>query len=77
MKSRTFYQKWMDEHQTKLPNYMDNPEVYDNKGILKNVAPKLHNKIIDGRKNKISSKINRETNRKSKIIEKIKNRGVI
>jgi len=38
------------EHQKKLADYMNNPDAFDNQGLLKNApTPEIRQKIIDGR----------------------------
>jgi len=38
------------EHQKKLADYMNNPDAFDNQGVLKNApTPEIRQKIIDGR----------------------------
>jgi hypothetical protein len=67
----------IDEHQKKLQNYIDNPDAYDNKSILKNADPELRNKIIEGRKKSLQKQIDKQMGELNKIEEELKNRGVI
>jgi hypothetical protein len=43
-------QRNVEEHQDKLARYRENPDAYDNQGILKNApTPEIRQRIIDGR----------------------------
>jgi hypothetical protein len=43
-------QRNVEEHQDKLAKYRENPDAYDNQGILKNApTPEIRQRIIDGR----------------------------
>ena len=48
-KSRESYENLINQHEAKLEAYKKNPDLYDNKGLLQNVAPVLRDKIIQGR----------------------------
>lgn len=43
-----------------MNDYIENPDLYDNKGILKNVDEELRNKIINGRINALLKQIKKQ-----------------
>lgn len=53
IKSKQSYEKLIKEHEKKLKDYIENPDLYDNKGLLKNAEKELRKKIINGRVNSL------------------------
>ena len=49
LKSKKSYEKLIQEHKKKLDDYINNPDYYDNKGLLKNTSLDRREKIIKGR----------------------------
>ena len=72
LKSKVSYKKLIQEHKTKLKDYIKNPDAYDNKGILKNVTPEIRQKIIEGRKNALTKQILKQQRELEKIMELLK-----
>ena len=61
LKSRAPHEKLIKEHQTKLADYIKNPDACDNLGLLKKVSPDIRQKIIAGRVKELNSQITRQT----------------
>lgn len=73
MKSKQSYEQLIQEHKSKLEEYIRNPEAFDNKGILKNApTPEIRQKIIDGRINQLQKQINKQQGELNKINELLK-----
>lgn len=68
-KSKSSYEKLIAEHEKKLSDYQENPDLYDNKGILKNADEELRNKIINGRINALLKQIKKQKGELRKIIK--------
>lgn len=52
-------QRNVEEHEHKLTKYRENPDAYDNQGILKNApTPEIRQRIIDGRIRHLETEIN-------------------
>ncbi|GBF32467.1 cell wall-associated protein [Desulfocucumis palustris] len=72
-KSKSSYEKLIQEHKVKLNNYIKNPDAYDNKGILKNVpSPDVRQKIINGRIKQLKDQINKQQSELDKINKLLK-----
>ena len=50
----------MQEHKAKLDDYIKNPDIHDNKNLLKNVSQEVKQKIIDGRIKVLRQQIERQ-----------------
>lgn len=50
-----------------MNDYIENPDLYDNKGILKNVDEELRNKIINGRINALLKQIKKQKGELKKL----------
>ena len=47
----------IEEHKRKLADYLNDPDAYDNKGILKNASPEIRQRIIEGRARHLQGEI--------------------
>ena len=74
-KSRESYENLINQHEAKLEAYKKNPDLYDNKGLLQNVAPVLRDKIIQGRIKALQKQIAKQKGELAKIIELINQKG--
>jgi len=72
LKSKSSYEKLIQEHKAKLQDYINNPDAYDNLGLLKNVSPEVRQKIIDGRIKALEKQIQKQIGELEKIIELLK-----
>ena len=72
LKSKSSYEKLIQEHKAKLQDYINNPDAYDNLGLLKNVSPDVRQKIIDGRIKALEKQIQKQIGELEKIIELLK-----
>jgi hypothetical protein len=66
LKSRRSYEKLLAEHVDKLEKYKNNPDLYDNKNLLKNVTQEIREKKIAGRICQLQKQI---TNHRNTLIE--------
>gem|GEM_PF-4689326 len=76
LKSKKSYEKLIQEHQKKLSDFLNNPDAFDNKGILKNARPEHRQKIIDGRANAIQKQLNKQQGELQKIQDVLQQRGI-
>jgi RHS repeat-associated protein len=60
----------LEAHQKKLSEYMQNPDGFDNKGVLKNASPELRQKIIDGRVRNLQEQIANFAKQLAECLEK-------
>jgi len=66
-KSKISLQQLIDEHSQKLIDYQNDPDKFDNKNKLKDIAKDIRDKIIKGR----IRKLEKEIEKFKKLIEKI------
>lgn len=66
-KSKLSLQQLIDEHSQKLIDYQNDPDKFDNKNKLKNIAKDIRDKIIKGR----IQKLEKEIEKFKKLIDKI------
>ena len=72
LKSKSSYEKLIQEHKAKLQDYINNPDAYDNLGLLKNGSPEVRQKIIDSRIKALEKQIQNQIGELEKIIELLK-----
>jgi|GEM_PF-4337126 len=72
LKSKSSYEKLIEEHTQKLQDYIKNPDGFDNKGLLRNISESLREQIINGRINALSKQIAKQVGELSKILEALK-----
>jgi hypothetical protein len=60
LKSKSSHEKLVQEHKAKLDDYIKNPDIHDNKNLLKNVSQEVKQKIIDGRIKVLRQQIERQ-----------------
>jgi len=66
-KSKLSLQQLITEHSQKMAAYQNDPDKFDNKNKLKNIAKDIREKIINGR----IKKLEKEIEKFKKLIEKI------
>jgi len=60
LKSKSSFEKLIQEHKKKLYDYKQNPEAHDNKGLLKNVSERIRQKRINGRISALEKQIRKQ-----------------
>lgn len=71
-KSKRSYEDLIREHEQKLADYRKNPFSQDNKGLLKDQAPEIQQKIIEGRVRELERQIEKQKSELKKIDEALR-----
>ncbi len=74
-KSKNSFEKLIKEHKQKLKDYMENPDKFDNKDILKKASPENRKKIIKGRVKSIEKQIKKQEGELKKVNDAINKNG--
>ncbi|MTI88903.1 MAG: RHS repeat protein [Balneolaceae bacterium] len=74
-KSRSSFEKLIKEHTQKLADFKENPDKFDNRGILKNASHGNRKKIIEGRIKALQKQIQKQKNELDKVNDAINNQN--
>ncbi|MEM6321537.1 MAG: hypothetical protein AAF960_28015, partial [Bacteroidota bacterium] len=71
--SKASFESLIEEHLQKIEDFKANPDAFDNKGVLKDAAPELREKIIQGRIKSLEKQIKGQRENLRKVNEALEN----